>query len=238
VPKTQSRASPGNRAANRQITVTCRTADSLPLDKIVAFQGELKSLSKPEFEKLKKSIVKFGLSFPSFIWKQNGSAKCLDGHQRSRVLTEMRKEGWKIPEVPVVYVDAKNEKEAKEKILLLSSQYGRYSPESLYEFLTTADLEFADLSSIIDLPQLNMDAFNLNFYGDPNVAGVEAPFLKDGDRPHFQQTTFILHDEQVEKVKVAIHIAKEQGGAKSDLNENSNGNALAWICDAFTRSVS
>jgi len=165
VPKTQSRASPGNGAANRQIAVTCRTADSLPLDKIVAFQGELKSLSKAEFEKLKKSIVKFGLSFPSFIWKQNDSAKCLDGHQRSRVLTEMRKEGWTIPPVPVVYVDAKNEKEAKEKILLLSSQYGKMSMDSLYEFMSGSDLGLDSLDTV-ELPEFDVLQFEDYYFND------------------------------------------------------------------------
>src|SRR4030095_9688009 len=151
----------------KAVKVTCRTSDSLPLEKIIPFQGDLKTLSKIDYEKLKAAIIKYGLSFPSFIWQKNGSAKCLDGHQRSHVLSEMRKEGWKIPSVPVVYVDAKNEKEAKEKILLLSSQYGKYSMDSVYGFMSESKLAFDDLG-MLDLPQLDWGKFG-DFYFNDNV---------------------------------------------------------------------
>lgn len=149
---------------SQKIAVTCKTADSLPLDKIVAFQGELKELHEADFKKLKASILKYGLSFPSFIWKQNGAMRCIDGHQRSRVLNVMKEEGYKIPPVPVVYVDAATEKEAKEKILLLSSQYGKYSMDSVYEFLTTAEINFDDMKEIIDLPQFDLTEFERGYF--------------------------------------------------------------------------
>jgi hypothetical protein len=61
------------------------------------------------------------------------------------------------------------------------------------------------------------------------------PTLKDGDRAPFQQMTFTLHDEQAKQVKSAMDKAKDEGGSESGLNENSNGNALAWICERFNR---
>jgi hypothetical protein len=59
------------------------------------------------------------------------------------------------------------------------------------------------------------------------------PELKDGDRSPFQGMTFTLHDEQVETIKAAIGKAKKVGGANSPLNENSNGNALAFIAAEY-----
>lgn len=56
--------------------------------------------------------------------------------------------------------------------------------------------------------------------------------LPDGERAPFQQMTFTLHDEQVEQVKTALGVAKALGPFDSP-NENSNGNALARICEAF-----
>jgi ParB-like chromosome segregation protein Spo0J len=157
---------PGVDKGSRQIAVTCQTAESLPLEKIVAFQGNLKTLEKQEFEKLKASILKYGLSFPSFIWKRNGSLNCLDGHQRTRVLAEMKKEGWSIPPVPVVYVDAKNEKEAKEKVLLLSSHYGKISMESLYEFMGTSGIDFVELDQFMELPEFSLKEFQDYYFND------------------------------------------------------------------------
>jgi hypothetical protein len=57
--------------------------------------------------------------------------------------------------------------------------------------------------------------------------------LPDGERVPFQQMTFTLHDSQVEQVKEAIKIAKAQGAFVDSPNENSNGNALARICETY-----
>ena len=68
-----------------------------------------------------------------------------------------------------------------------------------------------------------------------HVGEVNAPELKDGDRTPFRQATFTLHDEQWEEVEAAMSKAKSEGGGESAVNENSNGNALAWICGRFNR---
>jgi hypothetical protein len=70
------------------------------------------------------------------------------------------------------------------------------------------------------------------------VSEVEPPALKDGDRAPFRQMTFTVHDEQFEEVEAAMSKAKEEGGGESAVNENSNGNALAFICGRFNRGPS
>jgi hypothetical protein len=65
------------------------------------------------------------------------------------------------------------------------------------------------------------------------VDGVDPPKLKDGDRAPYQQMTFTLHDEQAEEIKAALKKAKSNGFGQSAVNENSNGNALAWICQVY-----
>jgi len=77
----------------------------------------------------------------------------------------------------------------------------------------------------VDLPD--------DWIGD--VAGIDAPELRDGDRAPFQQMTFTLHDDQVEELNAAISKAKAEGGGQSSVNENSNGNALAFIAGSFNR---
>jgi hypothetical protein len=68
-----------------------------------------------------------------------------------------------------------------------------------------------------------------------HVQEIDAPVLKEGDRAPFRQATFTLHDEQWEEVEAAVAKAKSEGGGESAVNENSNGNALAWICGRFNR---
>lgn len=62
-----------------------------------------------------------------------------------------------------------------------------------------------------------------------------APLLPSGDKAEFQQMTFTLHDNQAETIKTAILKAKSDGHGTSDINENSNGNALAWIAEVYIR---
>ena len=65
------------------------------------------------------------------------------------------------------------------------------------------------------------------------VAPAEFPDMPDGDRAPFQLMTFTLHDTQAEIVRDAIRKARQAEGVQSDDNENSNGNALAYICAAY-----
>lgn len=53
------------------------------------------------------------------------------------------------------------------------------------------------------------------------------------DRAPFQQMTFTLHDTQAEQVKRAIAAAGKLGDFTDSPNQNSNGNALAFICETF-----
>ena len=57
--------------------------------------------------------------------------------------------------------------------------------------------------------------------------------LPSEDRAPFQQMTFTLHDTQVQTINEATKIAKAQGAFVDSENENSNGNALARICETF-----
>ena len=65
-----------------------------------------------------------------------------------------------------------------------------------------------------------------------DVDEIDPPSLADGDREPFQQMTFTLHDEQAEAVKAAMEKAKAAGPFDGP-NENSNGNALARIAEAY-----
>jgi hypothetical protein len=93
---------------------------------------------------------------------------------------------------------------------------------------------------LADLRELDFDLSLLGFtedeLGEFDVEEGEMPNLSDGDKQPFQQMTFTVHDEQAEEVQAAIAKAKSMGHGESAVNENSNGNALAFICQSFTRA--
>jgi hypothetical protein len=86
-----------------------------------------------------------------------------------------------------------------------------------------------------DIEELIAGGFTDQELGMFTANEADAPELKDGDRAPFRQATFTLHDEQWEEVEAALAKAKQDGGGESAVNENSNGNALAWICGRFNR---
>src|SRR3990167_1688953 len=143
-------------SAKRTIKVTCQGAGLARLEDLHPLQGDLKTLSEENFEKCKNALTgKHGFSFPFFVWRNKGKLWVLDGHQRDKTLKRLQADGWKVPLLPVDYIEAGNQKEAKEKILLLSSQYGEMTDESLQKFIKEAELDIAGLSDSLALRDLD-----------------------------------------------------------------------------------
>lgn len=119
----------------KTISIKCKTENTLEIAEMTEMQGGLKARSDVDYDKIKLSIIKYGFSFPFFIWKSGKTNYLLDGHGRFGTLCKMQKDGYIIPPLPVVYVDCKNKVEAKEKLLRLNSQYGKMTVESVLEFV-------------------------------------------------------------------------------------------------------
>ena len=128
-----------------KIKISCQAADTLPLDAIEEFQGNLKKRSKKDIDKIIRSIVEYGFSFPFFVWQGEGHNYCLDGHGRILVLAEMRRRGTDLPMFPVSYIAAADETEAKQKLLRLNSQYGQMTLDSVMEFADGMELNGDEL---------------------------------------------------------------------------------------------
>jgi len=129
-------------------------------------QGNLKSISKSSFERLKQSLLKNSFVQPFNVW-DNGGLWCLDGHHRQRAMQELEKEGVGIPEtLPANFIDCKDEREAKKLVLVYSSIYARTDEESLYEFIHVNELNFDDLKLEIDLPEINLGKFEAGWMRD------------------------------------------------------------------------
>jgi hypothetical protein len=141
------------------IEIHCKAAVNLNLADLTSLQGGLKELSEANFGKLKQSILKHGLTFPFFIWQSGGENYILDGTQRDRVLPKMADDGYVIPPLPCALIQAKDRKEAAEKILLISSQYGKMTSHSLQDFLAENDLDFLQLQDELELPSIDLEYF-------------------------------------------------------------------------------
>ena len=110
------------------IAIELKDLPHVPVSSLEPLQGKLKDLAQREYNKLKRSITENGLIVPFFVWLEEG--KLLDGHQRQRIF---QREGWEM-DVPVVYISAADEQDAKRKLLVISSQYGKITQEGWDEF--------------------------------------------------------------------------------------------------------
>lgn len=153
------------------IRISCSTKDYLPLDSLVEFQGDLKSLSDENYQKLKSEILQTGFAFPIYVWQsKDGINYILGGHQRTRTLRKLQKEGHEIPLIPCVLIEAENIKQAKRRIVQDVSQYGHVEKEGLYEFMNgESELGLDDLKNSFDLPGIDLDSFALEYFEDNTV---------------------------------------------------------------------
>jgi len=164
----------------------------VPVSTLELFQGNFKDLSKREYNKLRQSLLTHGVIVPFFVWQETG--KLLDGHQRARVF---EREGWSI-DVPVVYVSADNETDAKRKLLVISSQYGRVTQEGWDEF--TWDIpDAAEIAQFDGLPFVFTDFQPTEPANDP--------YAEWEGMPEFEQ-------DAVQDNKINVYFPSDQ--ARSD----------------------
>ena len=142
------------------LIIQCQGAVTIGLDELTDLQGDLKDLTEENYVKLRNSMLTFGFSFPVFIWNDTeGKHWILDAHQRVRTLRKMKEEGYTIPPLPADIIFATDKVEAKKKLLLLNSRYGKITREgfdafiddpespidtSLEEYLVLPEVEYFD----------------------------------------------------------------------------------------------
>lgn len=189
---------------------------------LIPYARNAKRHDPAQISKLCGSIREFGFNNPVLIDADNG---IIAGH--GRVLAA---QSLSLETVPCIRLGHLTDTQRRAYILAdnrLAEIGGGWDEEMLK--LELADLASADLD-VTELGFLDSDA------GVFDVSETQLPELESGDRQPFQQKTFTLHDEQAEEIDAAISKAKEMGHGQSAVNENSNGNALAFICQSFNRA--
>lgn len=128
------------------IDVTCECAETLTLQELTEFQGALKARTDDDVRRIAESIKLHGFGFPFFVWAHDGINHVLDGHGRILALHLLDEWGFLIPRLPVVYVNAKDDEEARALLLRLNSQYGKMTKESVLDFIGEYDFDLSDFA--------------------------------------------------------------------------------------------
>ena len=131
--------------------------------------------------------------------------------------------GWK--DVPAILADIP-EQLAKERALKDNQNWGSWQEDQLAELL----YGLQESGSAVDL--LGFDSAELDRLL-ASVSGVDFPELPTGDRGPMRQMVFTVTEEQQASVEDALRKAKALSPFVDTDNENSNGNALARVCESF-----
>lgn len=218
----------------KQIRIYAEGVDYLPIDQLIELQGDFKTLTRENADRLQRLIEKRFIS-PFFVWEnKKGKRFLLDGHQRSKVIPGMIEQGFTfrpcnrkgafidkpVNTFPIIYVYAESKKEAKENLLMISSQHGEFT--DIDDFMINLDKDIIEASRLVDQEiqvVLDNEDFNDSFS------------LAEGGKDPFQTMTFTLADSQAEYIKEILEITKKEVNfehAECYGNDNQNGNALYW----------
>ena len=191
-----------------------KTADLIP------YVNNSRTHSDEQINQVASSIKEFGFTNPVLIDEQGG---IIAGHGRVMAANKLS-----LDEVPCIVLEGLTEAQKKAYIIAdnqLALNSGWDVDTLRLEIETLSELDF-------DLTILGFDDDVIEKLLDIDE---ELPDLQDGDRDPFQQKTFTLHDEQAQTIDDAISKAKGSPLIDTGLNENSNGNAIAWICEQWLK---
>lgn len=111
-------------------------------------------------KKLIESLLKYQFADPFKVWHHNGINYCLDGRHRFLDLKSVAESGHEVPDMlPATFIDCKDMKEAAELVLVYSSAYAKITQQGLLDFVKNFDLDFPDMSSLINIPEFDDIAF-------------------------------------------------------------------------------
>lgn len=194
-----------------KLKINVKEIKYLGIEELHEFQGDLKSLSDENFNRLKNDLISTGFDFVLHVWLDPKSKqyKLIDGHQRLKVLTALHSEGsLKIPKIPVALISAKNLKEAKKKVLKAASQHGETNRDSVLDFGFDSGFDFSEVQDSFVFPGIDLGEKEEKTGSDPDDFDKGEENLKP-----FKKTYVLieLRPEQLIDIEQELESIKEKG---------------------------
>jgi len=142
----------------------------------------------------------------------------IDGHLRAETVGA--------EPIPVLVLDV-NEAEADLILATLDPLAGmaQTDGEALTDLIATLEIQSEAINEMLRALVEENGIFD--------VQAGEMPVLPTGDKSDHEQITFSLSTEQAETVREALDKSKDMGDFGDTGNENTNGNALARLCEVY-----
>jgi hypothetical protein len=219
-----------------EIKIACAGADTIDIADLRPLQDNLKALGEDQYQKLKTEILETGFAFPLAVWKdpQEDCVWIIGGHQRHRVLTRLReKEDFIVPKLPVVFIEAKDIKEAHLRVLQDVSQYGNIDRQGLYEFMNKAELEMKALEEKFQLPDIDMESFKFEYFEEPNVPNLTdadaLPGFRAEDKHKNEASANAYLNNNIKQIVLFYENSRFE-----EVLEKANALVQKWDCEDFS----
>ena len=197
---------------------------TVSVSSLIPYARNSRTHSDAQVGKIAASIKEFGFLNPVIVDSESG---IIAGH--GRVLAAQK---LGLAELPVI--EASHLSDAQRRAYIIADNR------------LALDADWDEDMLRIELDALGEDGFDLELTGFSldeteklfdsfEIEPCEMPEMPDGDKEPFQQKTFTLHDEQAAIVDDAIMLARTNPISDTGLNENTNGNALALICEQWLK---
>jgi len=176
---------------------------------------------KVQVDAMQAVLREIGFADALLVRETSDGLMLIDGHLRKSLAPDM--------EVPVLVLDV-DEHEAYTILATLDPLSSMAETDAVA--LDALLREVSSGESVIQemLAEMAKNAGLVSLGDEWNDA---LSLLPDGEKDPFQKMEFILSDQQAEVVKKAVAAAKSAGSMDDTGNENSNGNALARICEVY-----
>jgi len=172
-----------------------------------------------QIELLAKIIDYQGQRAPVVVSKRSGFI--VKGHGR---LLALQKLGWE--KAAVDFQD--HESEAQEFQDMVADN-------KIAELAEHDDLKMLEGLKDLELEDSDFELLGLDDFQMINPIEVDLPELEAGE-PDCQQVTFIISNEQKDILDEGLSKAKKELDCTDEINENSNGNALAALVKLYVNS--
>ena len=197
-------------------------ADVDPAD-LLAHEWNFRRHPKNQQDALSGLIGEVGFTSPILV--QQSTGKVIDGHLRVELAMRQNQ-----ATIPVTYLDLTDAEAALALATTDPVSAMAYADaeqlDALLREVSTSDA--AVMQMLSDLAEANGVI--------PTDWSDAMGALPDGEKAPFEQMTFTVSTRQAETIREAMAQAK-RGGITGTDNENSNGNALAAIAEAYLNAA-
>lgn len=204
------------------------------IETLIAYAHNARTHSKSQRQQVRQSFKQFGWTNPILV----DNMGIVAGHGRCHTAQEMYDAGEQIsfpngvliPLGLVPVIDCTGWDAQQRRAYILADNQLALNAGWDEDLLS---LELTDLADGgFDVSVIGFSMEELDKYLNDVEPMPTMPELPTEERSEFEQMTFTLHRDQAAAIKQALSVAKDQG-AFDGPNKNSNGNALARICETF-----